>query len=479
MQGLWRGLEPVAVLRLLAARWTEVAAYAAACLAAFTFIRRAVERHRSFESNAYDFGFFDQIIWNTSQGRWFETSFTPYNFLGQHFQLVLLPFALAYRLGAGIEILLVTQALFVGAAAVPLYYATRRATSSGIAALLLSLGFLFSASLHRGLDFDFHPELMSYFFVFLAVYSLVAARPLATIAALLPVLALKEDMPMILAAFAVLLFARGFRREGAALFGIAAAYAIVVVLVVMPWIRGGSGDLTERYGYLIAESTWWSIVPDVTVRAMQHLWPEPVESIGGLLASTGFVGLMNPLAVFVALPSFLLAGLSDHPQQSRLELHYATAPLALTWVAVVLGIGWMSRLRVARQSVLPPGAIGAGIVVGAAFATFLLWSPYSPRTTHFAPSAAHREIIGQALAAIPPDAVVSAQGTLLPHLSQRQHIYEFPRVGDAEYIIVDSSLPTTGQTREAGYERGIASLEGRGYDLIFDVDGVQVFRRVR
>jgi uncharacterized membrane protein len=220
-----------------------------------------------------------------------------------------------------------------------------------------------------------------------------------------------------------------------------------------------------------------SVVPDIIGRSIQQLWSEPVESIGELLASTGFIALLSPLALLVALPSLLLAGLSDHPQQSQLELHYATAPLALTWVAVILGIGSMSRLHLQIQSVASPAVIGGLVVVAGAMASFSLWSPYSPRTAHYAPSAAHQEIIGRALATIPSDAVVSAQGTLLPHLSQRQHIYEFPRVGDADYVVVDPSLPTTGQTREAGYEREIESLAGRGFDLIFDMDGVQVFQR--
>src|ERR1700739_705900 len=35
---------------------------------------------------------------------------------------------------------------------------------------------------------------------------------------------------------------------------------------------------------------------------------------------------------------------------------------------------------------------------------------------------------------IPPDASVSASASILPHLSQRKHIYEFPDVQDAQYI---------------------------------------------
>lgn len=433
-----------------------------------------------FESNAYDFGFFDQIIWNTSHGRWFETSFTPHNFLGQHFQLVLLIFALAYRLGAGIELLLVTQAVFVAAAAVPLYYAVRKATSSGNAALAMSVAFLISPQLHHALDFDFHPELMGFFWVFLALYFLVARRPVAAIVSLLPLLLLKEDMPLILGAFAILMFARGFRREGIALFAIGAGYAVVVVLVLMPWIRGGSGDLTERYGYLVADSTWWSVVPDVALRSLKQLWVEPLAAMLRLGASVGFLGLLSPLAMLVAVPSYLLAALSDHPQQSRLELHYAMAPLAVTWVAVVLGLQRLAHVQL--HNVLPTNAaklVAGGVVLACSIVTFLLLSPYSPRSEHRAPNAAHRVVILEGLALIPSDDAVSAQGTLLPHLSQRKEIYEFPNVQDAEFVIVDPSLPTTGQTRDAGYEREIEALANRGYEVIFDEDGVKVFRRVR
>lgn len=484
MRGLQRRLEPVALARTAAARWTEAAAYVAAALACLLFAGKALDRHRSFESNAYDFGFFDQIIWNTSQGRWFESSFIPYNFLGQHFQPVLLVFALVYRLGAGNEVLLPTQAFVVAAAALPLYYAVRRATSSGVVGLMMSAGFLLSAPLHRGLDFDFHPELMGYVFVFLAAYFLVADRPVATIAALLPLLLLKEDMPLILAAFAVLLFVRGFRREGSVLLAGVVVYAIAVVVVLMPWIRGGSGDLTERYGYLVADSTWLSLGPHIVSRALEQLWGDPLAGAVRLGASTGFIGLLNPLAALVAAPSVLLATLSDHPQQSRLQLHYAMAPLALSWVAAVLGVErvtkiiWSGRLPLPHGRSLVTAAAGL-LVLGSSVFTFVFWSPYAPGAERRAPDTAHRAILSDALTRIPPDVAVSAQNTILPHLSSREAVFEFPELHNAAYVIVDPSLPVTDQARQAGYAAAIASLPDRGFELIFDREGVKVFRRTR
>ena len=480
MRGLRSRLEPVTLARFVAAHWTEAGAYAAAVFACVTFASRAVDRHRSFESNAYDFGFFDQIVWNTSHGRWFASSFTPYNFLGQHFQPVLLIFALAYRLGAGIESLLITQTIFVAAAAIPLFYAVRRATSSGVAGLAMSAGFLLSASLHDALDFDVHPEMMGFFFVFLAAFYLVSERPRATIVALLPLLLLKEDMPLILGAFSVLLFARGFRRPAAGLFAVATVWAIAVVLVTMPLIRGGSGDLTQRYGYLTQGSTALSILPDALSRGAGQLWGDPLEAIVNLGASTGFAGILSPIALLVAAPAFLLAALSDHPQQSQLELHYAMAPLALAWVAAILGTGRLAHERggtSARPAQSRWVVAVALFVLACSGATFLRSSPYSPRAYHREPSAEHRAVLQRALSVIPATVTVSAQGTLLPHLSHREEIFEFPDLGHAAYVIIDPSLPKTGQARDAGYETQIASLPSKGYEPIFDVDGVRVFRR--
>jgi uncharacterized membrane protein len=453
-----------------------VAAYGAALSSCALFVFHALRRHEVFESNAYDLGFFDQIIWNTAHGRWFETNFTSYNFLGQHFDPILLVFALAYRLGGGIELLLVTQALLVASAALPLFYAVRKATGSGVAGLAANTAFLLSAQLHRALDFDFHPELMGFFFVFLALYYLVAMRPIATIAAVLPLLLLKEDMPLIVAAFAVLLFARGFRHEGGALLLVAAAWAGTVVLVVMPWIRGGSGDLPQRYGYLVADSTWWSLVPNVVSRSLQQLWSAPLDALLQLGGSTGFVGLLNPLALVVATPAFLLAALSDHAQQSRLELQYAMATLALAWVAVALGLQRLYRWSLARRRQAIAHA-AAGVVLASAIATFALWSPYSPRAGLYAPPAAHRAAVDRALALVPAGVPVSAQNTLLPHLSEREDVFEFPNLHDAEYVVVDPSLPITAQSRDAGYAHAIEQLPGQGFMLIFDDDGVQVYRR--
>ena len=396
---------------------------------------------------------------------------------------MLLLFAAAYRLGAGPESLLATQAGMVGAAALPLFYATRRLTGSPVAALGLALAFLLNPSLHRAIDFDLHPELLGFPFVFGASYFLAARRPVISVLAIAPILLLKEDMAVVAAVFGALVWARGGRREGAALFGLSMLWGLAAFFIVMPMLRGGAGDLNGRFHYLTEDTTLATVLPVVAWRGLSQLAGETVPAAASLLAETGGLALLHP-AVALAVPSAALNGLADHPQQSRLDLQYVMAPLAMAFVSAALALGDIAHGREIVRRMLPRRAASAAppvlaaIALAAATAAFLASSPFSPGAARYAPGGAHREIVASALKLIPGDANVSAQNTLVPHLSQRREIFEFPDVREGtEYVIVDATLPITGQSRDAGYDGVLAKLGDWGFREIFDRDGVRVFAR--
>src|SRR6185436_10132334 len=123
-------------------------------------------QHRAFNSNGWDLGWFDQIVWNTAHGRPFENSFAPWGFLGEHIEPVLLLFAAAYRVEADPEILLSTQVIVSVSAALPLYLAARSLLNSAGAALLLAAAFLIAPQFNNAVLFDFHPEVMGVASVF-------------------------------------------------------------------------------------------------------------------------------------------------------------------------------------------------------------------------------------------------------------------------------------------------------------------------
>lgn len=451
--------------------------------AAWIFAGFALRRHAHYESTAYDLGFFDQIVWNTSRGRWFETSFVDYNFLGQHFEPVLLAFAGLYRLGAGPESLLAIQAGMVSAAAIPLFYATRRLTASPIAALALALTFLLNPALHRALDFDLHPELLGFFFVFSALYFLVAGRTVASLLAVAPILLLKEDLAVLAAAFGVLAWMRGHRREGAALVSASIVWAMATVLVVMPMLRAGGSDLNHRFDYLVEDTTLVTLLPLATWRGLSQLVGETLPAAAALVLTTGGLPLLSP-AVLLAVPSAALNGLARHSQQSSLDLQYTMAPLSLLFVSMTVALGDLATGKGILRRLLPKANLRLAapvlgtIALAATAAAFFTSSPYGPGEARYATGAAHRRAIAEALAQIPPDANLSAQNTLVPHLSRRQHIYEFPDVREKTgYVVVDASLPITLQSRDAGYDSVLDRLPGWGFRLVSERDGVRVFAR--
>lgn len=124
------------------------------------WLQRALGSWRDLQTSAYDLAAFDQVIWNSAHGRLFETSFLPYNYVGEHFQPVLLLFVPFYWPGGGAPVLLVAQVLASGIAAVVLYEAARTLRLHPAVSAAAAIAYLLNPYLHRALAFDFHPETM-------------------------------------------------------------------------------------------------------------------------------------------------------------------------------------------------------------------------------------------------------------------------------------------------------------------------------
>jgi hypothetical protein len=89
----------------------------------------------------------------------------------------------------------------------------------------------------------------------------------------------------------------------------------------------------------------------------------------------------------------------------------------------------------------------------------------------------HTNAVSRVLRAVPPDASLSAQSGLLPRLSQRRAVYEFPRLENAEWVVIDRKGWHSSQASGAGYERVLSTLPAQGYCRILADDGVELYRR--
>jgi len=446
----------------------------------------SLAQHSAYNTNAYDLSWFDQLAWNAAHDHPFRSSFVPYNVLGNHFEPVVVLLGGLYRLWASPAALLVLQAVAVSLAAVPLYLAARRLLWSSLAALLIAAAYLLAPQLHRAVLFDFHPELLAPLCLCSAFAALVYQRSGLALVMLSPVFLLKEDAWLIALGFALLCWLLHARRTAAVLFAVAAVYLVVVVGVLMPHVRAGYPGELSRYRYLGER------LRDYPVTAIRHpgwVWghvsqPYQGRQLAGLLASQALLPLAGP-AFLVALPLTAAHLLSTHQPQSALDFHYAAAPTVLLFLASVLGVRRLTDWRRSRRclSVLhvqrsaQPVVLAAVLLLAEGIA-YLVSSPLGlPFDLTLYRQTQHTQVVARALRIIPPRVSVSAQTGLLPHLSEREDIHEFPDLGEAAFVAVDRQGRRSSQSVAAGYAAQLAALRSQGYCLRFDDDGVQVYER--
>ncbi|HSP55255.1 MAG TPA: DUF2079 domain-containing protein [Dehalococcoidia bacterium] len=458
-----------------------------AMAAAAAYALAGVLAHASYHSFGWDLGVFDQVLWSIAHGDWFYYSFRPMPYLGDHFQPVLVLLAPLALLGLGAAPLLVVQGVALGAAVLPLHAAARRLAGPR-AAWGLVLAYVLSLAVARAIALDFHPECFVPLLAFTSFWALTSGRNIVFAGAVLALLPLKEDMAFLSLALCWLAWIGfGQRSLPATLAVLSVAYWVAAVLYLMPHAgRGGSNPLLERYAYLGAsprEITTNAILrPDLIVEHLAR--PEALGAVLLLLAGVGFLPLLRPrllppLAFLVAVPL-----LSVNHYQQELKLHYGLVPY--TYAAIVAAVALqghpfaatVGRLRRALFHTYASGA--APICLALTSAALFVWlSPLPPSFTtvldHFHVDR-HAAIAGEVLETIPGDAAVSAQANFVPHLSERTNIFEFPRIEQATFVILDGNRDVP-EYDVAEFQRCSDALPDLGFSLHAAEDGIELWTR--
>ncbi|MBA2372241.1 MAG: DUF2079 domain-containing protein, partial [Chloroflexi bacterium] len=215
----------------------------------------AVLRHVTWHSTAFDLSVFDQVYWNTTQGRPLEStldrgSCAPVSFFGGHFsplQFALLPL---YALLPRAETLLVLQAIAVGLGAWPVYVLARDRLRPGAERLVWVASYLLLAPLSWMVLFDFHEIPFAIPFLGWALVFVARGRHWHAVVTLLASFLVKEELPLVALGFAALLLLKRQWRPGLALGVVSVAWFVIAVKVVIPAFAGGEYRYTSFYASL-------------------------------------------------------------------------------------------------------------------------------------------------------------------------------------------------------------------------------------
>ncbi|GAC1447852.1 MAG: hypothetical protein PVSMB4_04100 [Ktedonobacterales bacterium] len=474
--------------------------------------------HAAYATHAEDLGIMDQALWNSTNphGQFLhQTICDPIgdtNCLGDvartaiHFEPILLLVAPIYAAFASPLTLLVIQAVVVAAGAFPAYWIAARRLRSPLAGVAFAAIYLAFPALQSAVASDFHAVTLSAAFVMFALYFMLARNDLGLWIACILAMATKEEVPLlvIMIGLSVALLQRRWRL-GFGLAGVALAYLGLAELVIHFSSPLGYSSTTPRFAYL-------THTPPLTILRHYLLARTRIDYLRKLLSPTAYLAVLSPLTLLIAAPELAINMLSTVALMHSGNFQYnadivpvivlasieSTALLstALIWVAgYTVAPAWRRFALTPRGASLPAWAkrlptlpfpriiIGAAILLalGGSFHevrrsgdTPLTWGFHWPRIT------AHARLANSFVAMIPPDASVSAQSDLVPHLSQRRFIYMFPdHAADADYVLLDVTgniFPL--QNTPGVYQARVQELLAHSaYHIAAARDGYLLFKR--
>lgn len=424
---------------------------------ALLFAWITLTRYAAFESRALDMGNLNQATWNTAHGNWFHQTNQPgsTNRLSLHVEPILLPISLLYWLHDGPETLLLLQALIVALGAVPVFALARKQQLPDGLALLLATAWLLMPAMQSANWLEFHPVTLAPTFFMAAFYFLVSRRAGWYALFALLAAACKEEMGLLVVMMGIyaLIFLR-MRWTGILSIVLGGGWSLFAVL----WVQRQFGDNIHWGRY-----AWMGETPGEMLRTLltrldlvilQLQRARAGDYLFRLLLPVGFLALLAPEVLLLALPSLAINLLADFaPMHEVTGLIYAAPIAPFVMLATVMGMGrlwrWTRRDASDRSLHLTMWVATAALVVGMVLAQWQDgYLPGMPNYRHYVVSD-HDRAAANVLAQLAPSDRLSAQDKLNPHSSGRTTSYIFPddtgieSTGTLTYTLDDPERPAT------------------------------------
>ncbi|MGX1880974.1 DUF2079 domain-containing protein [Streptomyces sp. NPDC055287] len=452
-------------------------------------------RHALLRSTGYDLGIFEQAVRAYSQ---FHAPVAPlkgegFNLLGDHFHPALAVLGPLYRLWPSPYCLLLAQAALLALAVVPLARWATRALGRG-AGHVVAFGYGASWGIASTVAFDFHEAA---FAVPLLAFSLAAAgnaRWHLAVAWGLPLLLVKEDLGLTLAAVGAYVALKGPRALGIATACAGLAGTVFTTQVLLPAF---SSPGTYAYGEYV-QGDRGSLLASLALAPLDALRPDTkAVTVLLVLAVTGFVALRSPL-VLIAVPTLGWRMLSQHDYHWGTAFHYSAVLMPVVFAALIDALTPYARTNAPLARRHLRAALAATVTVTCvllpSFPLALIAQRATWRTT------AHLETARDLLRSIPDGATVAASNRLAPQLTSRCTVVLFPgypipgKLYDAsgkpprptaDWIIHDrrpaESWPLPPGHWPYPLDRELAELAAAqrqyGYELVAARDGVTLLRQ--
>lgn len=384
-------------------------------ISVFTFIYGllAIIRHNNFGSFAYDLGLYDQAIWLYSQFKIPLSTVKVPNMilLGDHFAPSLALLSPLLWIVDDVRILLFAQAAIVVLGVYPVFRLASKIIKNQFFAFALSLSYLTFYSVQNALSFDIHTITFAAGLLPWLYYFLEEKRYKLYWLFFFILLGLKEDVPVLLFGIGAFSFFEHKKKKlGIISMAVSLAYFFIVTKFAIPSI---SGVFRHESSLPSSLSEWLTFLfyPFVKIKTL-------------FFSFVSFLFL--PLLSFPAMIPVILHFVEhflDKEFTGRFEmaLHYRVPLAPLLAVAAIYGLVNLQK-RIKNKNL--PNFIATGLLTVLFINQFFLHLPLNSLFKRdFYQSKPWMDDIRTTIKKIPPQASITTQNNIVPHLSHRDQIY--------------------------------------------------------
>lgn len=441
----------------------------------------AVLRHFSINTHGYDLGIFDQVVWKYSKLASPFSSILSKNMLGEHFSPILMLLAPLYWIWSSPVVLLVAQTFFLALGGWILMNLAKKELDSPALIIITVLAYFgFPYLIHANL-YDFHEVAFEVPILFAFFWAILNKKYLFSFLFGLLFLFCKEDTFLYLIGFSLirtimLLLGDKDKKEIAlhtVLMVVAVIYGISVLKYIMPhFTPGHAGYNLARYknlGNTFSEiaATYLFRFPYLIKLLFQS---DRFVYLLRLFATLGFVPLLSPGYFLISIVPVAAIIFGQYNEFIRMDLQYALPIIPFLFLAYLFGMQQLEKIMTSENRekwLLPTVTFLACLAV------------LNIKVRDFIPLLPDRHSLAayRMLEKVPPHASVSAQSDLAPHFSQRDQIYNFPDIHNAQYIALDQKGNFWPLDKQAFDNKVTGLMTSPLYTLTYHHDGYVIFKR--
>jgi uncharacterized membrane protein len=439
----------------------------------------------NFECRTFDLAFYAQGIWQLLHGR-FAVSVIGVPLLGNHVEPIVFLFAPFFAVFRHPMLFVAVQNAALATMGSVGYNIARRLGLDGKSSALAASALLLVPAAGYVALHEFHPEALSAPLLLLMLQARLARKLGKHWLWFIAVLACKENMALLLAAYCAVHLIVERKRGWAELrawylwpMTVAILWFVICAKIITPALNSGNVDYLALYDRLGASPV------DILRNAIVH--PQLIASalvqslthgnlVWALLLPFLGLPLLRPRWLIVAAPILLQHLLSWRASEWTIYFHYAAPLLPLFWIAFAEAIASFNRWKRISESI--PRPLAAAVIVACVVAQ-IFWGPAAAvgsTTADWFAKASDRARKNAFIANISPQASVVAPFPYLSHLAMREKLYSLHHIlkglktlshqvyeqpPPTDFVLIDYLDSATFDAASGYYHPTMKTLDGR------------------